>query len=253
MRNLWLISFGILLAALTLPAQVKVTYLANEGVMLSAGQSKVLVDALFRDSLEDYARHDAATQERLETGKPPFDGVSLALATHYHLDHWDAGAISRFLSSNPKALFASTPQAVGMIPSSLKPRVRGLWPGGGAGTSVTAGEVAVEALPLRHGATENLGYRISMGGRVLVHIGDADAEKGNFDALLAKGSPDVAMVPFWWLLGRESIQFIRERWKPRAVVAIHFGAADASTSSAKVRSNFPEAWVCIKSGEFRAY
>ena len=101
-------------------ASVRVTYLANEGVMIQGGAAKILIDALFRDSLGSYVRHSSPVQEQIETGKPPFDGVGLALATHFHLDHWDAGAISRFLRTNTSARFASTPDAVAMMPSSQR-------------------------------------------------------------------------------------------------------------------------------------
>ena len=102
---------------------VRVTYLANEGVRIEGGTCDVLIDALLRDSLGDYVRHEPAVQESIETGRPPFDRVKLALATHYHLDHWDAGAIARFLTSNPSAVFGAAPQAGAMLPSALKPRV----------------------------------------------------------------------------------------------------------------------------------
>jgi L-ascorbate metabolism protein UlaG (beta-lactamase superfamily) len=84
-------------------SELEITYLANEGVLIKCGSEKALVDALLRDSLDQYARHPADVQEKLETGKAPFDGVHLALATHFHLDHWDAGAITRFLVNNPTA------------------------------------------------------------------------------------------------------------------------------------------------------
>ena len=51
--------------------QVTVTYLANEGVMIDCGGQKALIDALFRDSLENYMRHSPEQQERIETGKRP--------------------------------------------------------------------------------------------------------------------------------------------------------------------------------------
>ena len=65
---------GVLVFALAYPVfgeEVRITYLANEGVLIAAGDKKVLVDALFRDSLEDYSRHSQSVQEQMETGKPP--------------------------------------------------------------------------------------------------------------------------------------------------------------------------------------
>ena len=137
---------------------VRVTYLANEGVRIEGGTCDVLIDALLRDSLGDYARHEPDVQERLETARPPFDRVRLALATHFHLDHWDAGAIARFLSSSKDALFASAPQAGAMIPTGLKPRWRPLWPAAGQrSASLREAGAVVEAIPLDHGMpVENL-------------------------------------------------------------------------------------------------
>jgi L-ascorbate metabolism protein UlaG (beta-lactamase superfamily) len=248
-------------AASTMSAQVKVTYLANEGVLLSAGSAKVLIDALFRDSLGDYPRHSADVQEQLETGRAPFDGVGLALATHFHLDHWDAGAITRFLRSNPNALFASTPQATAMMPSSQRSRVRTLWPAGDASATtgdVTLPGVRVDAVSLRHGSTQNLAYRVEMGGRVLMHLGDSDASAGNFERLVALTggkAPDVLMLPFWWLMDENAIAFLKNgKWKPGNIVAFHFGARDAGESGPKVRSSAPAGtWICATAGESRTY
>ena len=243
----------ILVSAVPLSAQVRITYLANEGVLLTGPNAKVLVDALFRDSLEDYVRHSPMTQEQLETGKPPFGGITLALATHYHLDHWDAGAISRFLRLNAQATFGSTPQGVGMIPREVAKQVRALWPGNGAAPELEAAGVRVEAIPLEHGETQNLGFRVFVGNRVVMHLGDAQPNRANFDRLLASPPPDVALVPFWWILDEQGLAFLTHRWKPRQVVAFHFGAADTAKSAGKVRATWPGVWLCTKPGDSRAY
>jgi len=255
-RILLLFAWGAFVAS-TLPGQVRVTYLANEGVLLSAGNAKVLIDALFRDGIDDYARHSQVVQEQLETGKAPFDGVGLALATHFHLDHWDAGAITRFLRSNPNSLFASTPQATGMIPSSQRSRVRTLWPDEGGTGALTLPEVRVDAVGLRHGSTQNLAYRVEMGGRVLMHLGDSDASQSNFDRLMAMSpkAPDVLMLPFWWLLDDKAVAFLGNgKWKPGSIVAFHFGARDAGQSGPKVRSTAPAGtWICTTAGESKTF
>ena len=249
-----LVALALLLPPRLSAEEVRVTYLANEGVRIEGGTCDVLIDALLRDSLGDYARHDPDVQQRLEAARPPFDRVRLALATHFHLDHWDAGAISRFLSNSPGALFASAPQAGAMIPSSLKPRWRPLWPPAGQ-TSASLREVGavVDAIPLDHGMpVENLGYRLQCGGKVLFHLGDARTSVANFTALLAAGPVDVALVPYWWLMEDPGLGFVRDRWRPRHVVAFHVGAA-AETEAAGITSRLPGAWVCQKRGESRVY
>ena len=242
----------VLFAEPSPPTEITVTYLANEGVMIDCGGQKVLIDALFRDSLENYVRHSPEQQERIETGKAPFDGIRLALATHYHLDHWDAGAISRFLNNNPRAVFASTPEATAMLTYGLRERVRALRPKPGSPAQVGAGGATVQAFRLGHDHTPNLGYRISICGKTFVHVGDADDSDASFATLMQAGPVDVAMVPFWWLLNPTATKFLTQRWKPRQTIALHLATTDGAYAE-QLGKKFPQVWVCTMQGDARKF
>jgi len=245
--------FALLLLASTLQAaKLEITYLANEGVLIACDGQKVLVDALLRDSLDDYARHPPDVQEKLETGKPPFDGIVLALATHFHLDHWDAGAISRFLKNNSSALFVSTPEATAMLPWSHREQVRAVWPETGESEEIERGGVKITASRLQHGNTQNLGYRISMCGQTVFHLGDAQGSEEDFATLQKMPGADVALVPYWWLLDVKSAGFLHGQWKPRHIVALHL-ATHSDKDAKELRDRWPEAWVCRQQGERRKY
>jgi L-ascorbate metabolism protein UlaG (beta-lactamase superfamily) len=220
--------------------------------MIDCSGQKVLIDALFRDSLENYVRHSTEQQERIETGKAPFDGVRLALATHYHLDHWDAGAISRFLNNNPVAVFASTPEATAMLPHGLGERVQALRPKPGSPAQVGAGAATAQAFRLGHDHTPNLGYRISICGKTFAHLGDADDSDASFRTLMRAGQVDVAMVPFWWFLNPTAAEFLTQRWKPRQMIAIHLATNDGAYAE-QLGKKFPQVWVCTKQGEARKF
>jgi L-ascorbate metabolism protein UlaG (beta-lactamase superfamily) len=242
------------LALAAVAAPVRVTYLANEGVLIG-GPCAVLVDALFRDSLGAYPRHAAGVREALEEARPPFDSVGLALATHYHLDHWDPGAIARFLGSNPRALYAAPPEAVAMMPAEVRAQVRPL---SRASPTLEAGGARVDVLALAHGAPPGAapaphnGYRIACGTTVLAHLGDSSPDEASFATLAAAGPVDVAFVPFWWLLGSSGRTFVLERWKPRHVVVVHLGGGDGE-SAAEIARSVPRAWVCTRPGESRTF
>ena len=249
------IGLVLVFSLLTVPvrsATVEITYLANEGVMIDCGGQRILIDALLRDSIDTYVRHPPDVQEKIETGKPPFDHIVLALATHFHLDHWDPRAIARFLANNPHAVFASTPQATAMLPWPFRQQVRSLWPAGKNHARLAVGGANVQAFPLEHGKTQNLGYRISFCGKALFHLGDAEPSEESFRTLLKMGSADVAMVPFWWLPDPKGSAFVREKWKPQHVVALHFGTTDLDWAK-KVQRAWPKAWVCTKQGESRNF
>lgn len=243
----------MVLASLPAAAQdLQITYLGNEGVLVEGGGRKVLIDALFRDSLDPYLRYPAEVQERLETGREPYHGVRLALATHFHLDHWDAGAISRFLRSNPQAIFASTAEGTAMIPRALESRVKNLWPPEGGSAKLDHAGVQVTAFPLAHGQTQNLGYRLVLGGRTLAHLGDADPSEENFRKLRSAGTVDVALVPYWWLRDPGAAAFLRDVWKPKNVIALHFGTTDAAEAG-KIRAQEPAVWAATRQFETRKY
>ena len=238
-----------MLAVAASPLPLRITYLANEGVLIG-GSCAVLVDALMRDSLGSYARHPPDVQANVEAGRPPFD-VDLALATHFHLDHWDPGAVSRFLGSRPSAVFASTPEATAMMPYTVRERAKALRPSDGP-ARIEASGARVEALALEHGRTPHVGYRIDCGGRVLMHLGDATPSPANFAVLAGMAAPEVALLPFWWLLDDGGLAFVRDRWKPKHVVAFHIGADDEA-SVPRLRAAMPAAWICTKQGQSRTY
>jgi L-ascorbate metabolism protein UlaG (beta-lactamase superfamily) len=253
-RLAFLLARCLLVAAPASAQGIQVTYLANEGVLVEGGGARILVDALFRDSMDPYARHARDVQEQLETGGKPYDGIGLALATHFHLDHWDAGAVTRFLRTHPDALFGSTENAVAMMPYDVRDRARNLWPDAGATSSLEVAGVKVTAFPLVHGKTQNIGYRIELGGRSIAHLGDADPSEENCRRLAAAGSVDVALVPFWWLQESRAVSFLKTIWKPANVVAFHFGTTDLdSREKVEVEATLPNLWAATKPGESRRY
>jgi len=60
---------------------VTITFLANEGVMLSAGGRKVLIDALFLKYGPEYAVPADSTLASLQRARIPFDSVDVILVT----------------------------------------------------------------------------------------------------------------------------------------------------------------------------
>ena len=70
--------------------RIEITYLANAGFLLAAGNHKVLIDGLFREGVDEYATLPLEARERVETAQPPFDTVDVVyynyLERHIHLD-----------------------------------------------------------------------------------------------------------------------------------------------------------------------
>ena len=194
--------------------EISVTYVANEGFLISAGETKVLVDALYREGVPGYEVIPEERRELLETAAPPFDGVDLILATHFHPDHFDAHAVGRHLTSNPAARFVTTEQTRNQM-RDLFPefevvgdRVIGITPAEGtirevAGIHEATG-VGLRVANLHHGRDrpiENIGFLIDIGGMRLLHVGDTEAlapDYARYDLVSEK--IDVAFLPFYQLV-----------------------------------------------------
>src|SRR5688572_13757138 len=89
---------------------VEVMYVANEGVLISAGDERVLIDGLHREYSASYPFLPA-----IEAAQAPFDGVDVVLVSHRHLDHFHAASVGRHLVNAPDAVLVSSAQVVGEV------------------------------------------------------------------------------------------------------------------------------------------
>ena len=263
---------AILLLASTTPSVtaegVEVTYLANEGFLLAAGDEKVLVDALF-PGLQGYPRVPGELRKKLDRGDAPFDGVDLVLATHFHGDHFGAREVGEFLDSSA-ALFVSTPDAVELLEKHAGSDLRtmALYPNTGATSEVEIGGIDLTVLNLHHGLRrrhiQNLGFIIEMGGLKLLHVGDTEVSVEDVLAYdLAGEEIDVALVPIWFL-AEPTWQGVVEAIAPGHVVAMHLASPDAPASwfgtagsrtkrLERVRGHYPDVWIPTEPLESRTF
>lgn len=273
------IALAISMAVVALPstgpamAQVTVTHLANEGFLLEGGGKKVLVDALF-SGLPGYRRVSPSTGKRLESALPPFDGIDLILATHFHDDHFSPGPVRHYLQANPRAVFVSTPNAVERLlatGSDFPGRIFAVLPPEGVREAHQFNGVEVEVLNLHHGRdrtppVQNLGFVIRLGGRQVLHVGDTEATAAELAPLnLEKDPVSVALLPGWYLTSSGAWgEAVREAIRPRNIGAMHLAAKDAPSSYfgsdgslqdriQTIRRNFPDAEVFVKEMQERVY
>lgn len=241
---------------------VEVRYLGNEGFLLVAGESKVLIDALYGGGIRGYPAVPADIRSRAEAAEGEFAGVDLVLASHFHGDHFDAPAVARHLRANPDARFVSTRQAAERLrdqASELADRASGFWPEDGAREAVEHAGIRVTALRLHHGSVpaQNLGLIIELAGVKLIHLGDTAITAAELRPLaLRKEAIDVALVPYW-LIDRSSYQSTLDELGARHIVAMHlpvpdapkryFGAAVSLRGQVDlIREKLPGAWVPLE-------
>ena len=240
---------------------VTITFLANEGVMLSSGRQKVLIDALFLKYGPDYAVPGDSTSASLQRARIPFDSVDLLLVTHRHGDHFHPVPMAAHLRANPRATLLTSQQVIDSLRGQLSaeelrsPRMMARTTAPGTRRRESVAGITVELLGLphagaRHRIVEHLGYVVEIGGRRVLHVGDTDVTEANFARFrLDTARIDVALVPHWVVTTDEGRRVI-ERWiRPRQVVAFHVGANDGDRTIRDVRSAMPNAVTFARSLE----
>jgi L-ascorbate metabolism protein UlaG (beta-lactamase superfamily) len=211
-----------------------ITFLANEGVMLSSGGTTILIDALFGDGLRGYGIVTQPTRTAIERAQPPFDRVNAVLTTHTHSDHFEARPVFEHLQHNPGATFISSTEAVRKVravdssaASAMGRRLVGIDPPRARRVRVaTAGTATIYALGLPHGDDANLpvnvGWVVDIGGRRVMHVGDGDLRPDEFASLaLGELGIDVALLSPHYLTTPGLADAVRRHIRPTAIVAIH--------------------------------
>ncbi len=253
--------------------EIEVTYLANEGFLIAAGEGKVLIDALF-PGIAGYPRLSGQLKADLEAARPPFDGVDLVLATHHHRDHFGPREVARFLAASG-ATFVSTQQALerlqeaaGEMPPEAEIAALGASPGGS--TRLSAAGISVRTLDLHHGRdrdppVQNLGFLIDIEGFKILHIGDTEITEEEARPLrLSEEQIDLALLPVWFLTEARWRPVVDRQIRPARVVAMHlaepgapaswFGSAGSFEKRVEaIESDYPEAWIPIAPLERRTY
>lgn len=246
-------------------SSMEITYIANEGVLISAAGKQVLIDGLHREYQPAYAFLPPVEREKIETAKPPFDKIDLILVSHMHLDHFHPESIGRHLHHNPKALLVSSQQVADEVEKnfkdyqSIRSRMIAATPPWKQKVAMKVAGIDFEILRLRHGtgrhaSIQNLGHIIRLGGKKLLHIGDADTSVENFETFnLDEEGIDIAFLPVWFLIGAEGQTVVREHIKPRQIIAVHITPADSESTTAQIKQAFPNVIAFTTMLEKRLY
>ncbi len=165
-------------------SSVEVRYIANEGVLISSKDKRVLIDGLHRRYEDSYAYLPDSEREKIETARPPFDQIDLLLTSHMHGDHFHPESVGRYLKSSVKTIFATSDQVAGEVAAkfsdylAIKDRITSIAYSFKERQTKTLAGIDVEFLSVghgtdRHAGIQNLGHVFTLGGTKFLHLGDA--------------------------------------------------------------------------------
>ncbi len=241
-----------------IPPPAKVTYIANEGVLIEAGSKKILIDGLHRYYKDTYAYPPDDLREKLESATAPYDDLDLILVSHLHGDHFHPESVASHLKNSTNAILATSEQIVEEIKEGfagydeIKGKVKPFTHEWKKYSEEDFGGIKVKFLGLRHGSErfmwiQNLGHLIEVGGKKYLHIGDADMKVENFASFkLDEENIDVAFVPYWFLLSAEGRNLVEEQFKPKNMIAVHVSPGEAESVTKELKSHYSEITVFTK-------
>jgi len=222
----------------------RVLYLANEGVMISKGDVKILFDPLFDTSFGQYQLLPKQMEKDLFAGLPPFDGVDAVFVSHYHGDHFSPELMLSFLKSREDIKLYAPTQAVsalhavaGVQDEAVFHRVTGIdLEHGGEPVRLTVGDLLIEAAFIPHSGwqrraieVKNLAFRVTLDEEITVlHMGDADPDPEHFSqnrGYWIDAEHNLALPPYWFFDSAGGRIILDEFIQPDHAIGVHVPVA----------------------------
>jgi len=236
----------------------EVTYIANSGFIFASGNTRILVDALYLNG-DIWETPSKKVQKAITSGSAPFKNISHLLVSHYHEDHFNPMLVSRFLVNNPKAILVTNSQTDSVIgrvykqdPQLKRPDQLKIITAPMFGSEIyEANGLKVKCLVQRHMGkddykVERMGLLIEMGGKKILHIGDADYTDENFAGYnLQDENIDVAFIHYWFLLDCEGRRIIETYIKPEKIVITHIPYDELRRNYKRIKEYYPDVEVFL--------
>ena len=232
-------------------------YMANEGLMVVHGETKVVFDPLFRNGYGQYQLLPKSMEEALFAGAPPFDGIDAVFVSHYHGDHFSPQDVLRLLKAQPLIHLYAPSQAVEGLRKVAGAQDEAVF------ERVTPVELAykdapvtlemeglkIEAVRIPHAGwptgrldVENISWRVTLNETTTVlHMGDADPNDVHFArdaAYWDKRHTHMAFPPYWFFSSTAGNAILKLRIKPDHSVGVHVPVsipADSAGRPAELR------------------
>jgi L-ascorbate metabolism protein UlaG (beta-lactamase superfamily) len=235
------------------------TYIANEGVMVSSGDSKVLIDALFDKPVDEYRAPSPEILDKILKGEAPFDGVDLLLVTHNHPDHFDAPLAARYLAKFPECVLVAPADAVAEMCKAaaewpkIKPHVVSIDLKVGEKEKRDLSGISLTAFRTLHSGDRespmNLMVQFELGDWRVFHEGDSTVKTDECQNFGLGSAPiDLALVHFWFPLEPNAARLLQEVLKPDHIALMHLPVrleGDAPGKIDQVRKYYKDIFLML--------
>ncbi len=215
-------------------------YMANEGLMVVHGDTKIVFDPLFRESYGQYLLLPEEMEQALFAGAPPFDGIDAVFISHHHGDHFSPADMVRLLEEQTGIRLYAPNQAVlamrsegSDLDSNIFDRVTAVnLAYKDAPVTLEMEGLLIEAVRIPHSGwptgrldVENISWRVTLNeSTTVLHMGDADPNDVHFAqdaAYWNRNNPHMAFPPYWFFSSASGREILNNRIKPTRSVGVH--------------------------------
>ena len=233
---------------------VTITYLQNEGVLISDGENQILIDAVFNFGANSgWVVLESMERSKLINAQPPYDMIDLLLITHAHGDHYGTSSVISHLNGNPNTKMVAPSQVTnGFTPRS---QIVNINVPKFSRETLTVNSIKIDILSLRHfdafgndfSTVQNYGYLIDLDGFKVLHLGDVDMTAENFDNFdLANEGIDVVIIPTFVKsvhLTTTNRDVMLNQIGPTDIIGTHLLSGSISTITNQVLAIYPDAII----------
>jgi len=248
---------AVVLLCLSLPIQadVTITQLANEGVIVSDGDTRIIIDGMVVEPYSIYGGLQPEAASQFDQASGAFSGIDLALASHRHHDHNQPRFACQFMEESEGTQFVSSAQVLGLMREKCRPlvttspRVSEIDPQYGEPHVFSQGSANVTVFPLSHGTRkyakiQNYGHLIELGGMTILHIGDAAMDPADFQrAGLDQVDIDVVLLPFWYFQPGPGASVISRFLDAPHKIANHIPPGEMDEIRTHINAEYPRVMI----------
>lgn len=214
---------------------IDITYIANEGFIISGENDKILIDGIFTQGWGKYHTPSQQTLILEHKALSPFDNLSVILISHYHADHINTDYVVEHMVNDNNPVLICPLQVNNLLALSkdyntIKGRVVAITPEYIAKIDTIVQKMNFKIISLQHAnddnqEIQNLGFIFSVNGFKIFHPGDALSNNlSAYESLhLTNDSIDIAFLPRWFFDSEygEKGNVIINYLKPKAIIMMH--------------------------------
>jgi L-ascorbate metabolism protein UlaG (beta-lactamase superfamily) len=220
--------------------QASITYVANEAVLITNGDKKVLFDPFFHQTFGTYQFVPEETKQAIFSGAAPFDNLTAIIISHAHGDHFAADDVLKYLQKYPNTQLIAPEQAVSELialsgANLIRSQVTGVKLAfNQAPKTLEVSGLVIDAVRIPHAGwpgranIENLVFRVTLKtpdtSVTVMHMGDADPDddhylpyKDHWQKIIA----DTALPPYWFYFSAEGRDILNDILNIKKSIGIH--------------------------------